>query len=761
MKRKISKIFLVAFGSLIIFGSAIGYIIACAGGDYDADFGSSFFAPENASVAKEYQPLFRSMQSFYKIGSISDFKGSFSDINTTEWSAFFKGSVASGDLNFFLYQARIGQIDTAIFFLKNSKYPASTALRSNSLLKTENTTDAKDFLFYLGFAKRCEPYVTYVSEYWDDERADDPTKQISSIDKLIAGGSKAMEKSTNGFIKERYAFQVMRLQFMKGDYDACINSYEANKALFNQKTTMQYRAMGYLAGAHYRQQNYATANYLYSQIYDRCIPMRIQAYQSFHPIEEADWNECLAMAKNNREREVLWQMLGIYVDPLRAMEAIYSINPKSDLLDLLLVRAINIEEVDFIPETYYSSDSVETQFDRFKFNTDKVSKPLVAFISQVADKNNTLTPALWNLSAAYLQIAAGNHDRAGKYLKVAEKKSSDSLVKDQSRLLRLISMVETSAVGNAKNEESLIHELSWLTDAKTHESLRKETAISWCFYRLSEKYAATGDFIRAQCLNERSNKSYYLSNDNCEAMKAFMSRKSSSNFDKYILHRYPYNRDNITEFQAIQLVLHHDLSGALAMLNTQKGLDGNGFYADPFIIHINDCHDCDQAAETIEPYDVRSFIEKMLEYEQKAIVEPAKAADYYFLMANGYYNITYFGNSRSFYSSPLYDRYDVYFYWRESIKPDAIFDCSKSKEYYVKAFNTSKNKEFKAKCAFMAAKCEQNDFFVQRDNSSDIDFSAGKYFKLLKEHYSTTKYYKEVLKECGYFRTYIYGTKRS
>jgi hypothetical protein len=80
--------------------------------------------------------------------------------------------------------------------------------------------------------------------------------------------------------------------------------------------------------------------------------------------------------------------------------------------------------------------------------------------------------------------------------------------------------------------------------------------------------------------------------------------------------------------------------------------------------------------------------------------------------------------------------------------------------YYVKAMNLSGSKEFKAKCAFMAAKCEQNAFFVQQEQSSDIDFRAGNYFKMLKENFSTTKYYKEVIKECGYFRTYVKGVSQ-
>ena len=34
------------------------------------------------------------------------------------------------------------------------------------------------------------------------------------------------------------------------------------------------------------------------------------------------------------------------------------------------------------------------------------------------------------------------------------------------------------------------------------------------------------------------------------------------------------------------------------------------------------------------------------------------------------------------------------------------------------------------------------------------------YFKTLQEQFSGTKYYQEILKECGYFKTYVTSTKK-
>ena len=55
----------------------------------------------------------------------------------------------------------------------------------------------------------------------------------------------------------------------------------------------------------------------------------------------------------------------------------------------------------------------------------------------------------------------------------------------------------------------------------------------------------------------------------------------------------------------------------------------------------------------------------------------------------------------------------------------------------------------------MLAKCEQNEFFRTKPENYPGDFKAGKYFRLLQKDYSETNYYKEIINECGYFRTFL------
>jgi len=80
----------------------------------------------------------------------------------------------------------------------------------------------------------------------------------------------------------------------------------------------------------------------------------------------------------------------------------------------------------------------------------------------------------------------------------------------------------------------------------------------------------------------------------------------------------------------------------------------------------------------------------------------------------------------------------------------------------------SDDKELKAKCCFMAAKCEQNEFYndlgaklIKIDNDNFWKSYAQeklKYrtnFEILYNVYSDTEFYEEAIKECMYFNNFV------
>lgn len=759
MKNRILKKFLALYisASLLIIS---GIVFACAGGDDFADFYDSFFAPETSS-SEISQPYFRSVRTFYGGGYFQDAIHEMDSTNLKEWKSFFNDQVSVKDLAYFIYTSRIGEIDTSIFYLKNPAYPIKKRLSKNSLFTFQNKELVKEFLYYLGFAKRCEPYGTFSTAgiWWNEEEdLTDPRKNRAAMFKLIDGGKKSIISTKSTFIKERYYFQVTRLLFQMQSYEACISFYKQNAQFFVSKNSAGYRAMGYVAASQYQLKNYSAANYLYSILFDQCDAMRNICYLSFHPQEEYDWNGALALAQNIHEKEVLWQMLGIYADPLRAMHEIYKLNPKSEQLDLLLVRAVNINEEDFIPSYYYSQRTDSS----YSLKKQKVDEGLLLFIEELATAGNTNKPYLWHLSAGYLWQASGDYKKSDKHLTTAEELcKNDVLVMEQIRALRLMNTIEKYTEKSLKSEEQLAIELNWIMKGKHDPALRSENISNWAKSRLSQKYRIWGDSIKAQCLDAGQIRNFYDKKVNIDGVIALMRKPNKTAFEKCILGIHPHSEEDLITYKAILLIYQYKFAEAVEMIESYPNAGNGVLSADPFLIHINDCHDCDFELEQTEVYTQYTFTKKLIELEQKAIAEPQNASKYYFMLANGLYNMTYFGNAHHVFNSPVLSLQVGYYSFEGGTESyyDKFFNCNRALEYYQKAMSLSADKEFKAKCTFMSAKCEQNGYFTSAAFSYDNLIRSGVYFKQLRTDYAQTKYYKEIIKECGYFRKYLEKNK--
>lgn len=122
--------------------------------------------------------------------------------------------------------------------------------------------------------------------------------------------------------------------------------------------------------------------------------------------------------------------------------------------------------------------------------------------------------------------------------------------------------------------------------------------------------------------------------------------------------------------------------------------------------------------------------------------------------------MTYYGNARLVSSTVVnwnYSDSNRFSRYNENDKKSGdYYDCKNALTFYLLAKELNPNQEFKAKCTWMAAKCEHN-LWLESEHISDesIDFEAGIYFKQMKEQFANTNYYKDVIGECGYFCQYI------
>jgi hypothetical protein len=747
MKTKLLVRLSVIF-SLVAVVSA-GIAIACGGWD---DFGHAYsdFAPE-PHVDESYTPLlYTSGEMFYQIGYNTDHNTRFNNDILSDWKKYLNSGLTDEFLSFFLLDEKsdevIDQLYDALFANNKNQAYAEWSQKVNF-----SKAEIKNFVEFLYFAKQVEKSTV---NYFDPWNYDNASKTIPADPFVIKILKSRYQEKTDAFLKNRYWFQVMKACFYSENRQDAITFFEQTQQMV-PKNALYYRALAYVAGIERKSGNVAKANYLYSIVFENFPRMRTEAVYSFRPQTENDWNKSLAYAKNSDEKVALWAMLGYYADEGRAISQIYDLNPQSPHLDYLLTRLINKAE----QEIYYlEMGNISDYKSAVKA---KIDRQKLLLVSSVANQGNTARPYLWEMAAGYLMILDNQFESARSFFNRAEGHLPEGQqYSDQLRLLRLVNMLsETSEINNTA-EDKLAPELEWLyfkLPLSADSKFRFGKSISWSKKLLSNLYKEGNNKVMAQLFSPSGE--FYFDNFNVEAMKSFLERNNKTAIEKLAAGIYPIIIDDIYEFQAVIATFENRLDDAFNYIQKAGERKDKLLLANPFNGFIKDCHDCEHAAPQKTRYSKFRTIEIMKMMQAKI----AKGEDLFnncLLMANAFYNISYFGNARLFYQGNIIGKGETT-YWDIADRYDKrINSMANAKFYYQKALQAAKTDEQKAKCCYMLAKCQRNDYYtgayVSKTNPG-ADFLAWDGFTRIKNQYSHTLYYKEVIAECEYFAKYIQG----
>jgi hypothetical protein len=197
-------------------------------------------------------------------------------------------------------------------------------------------------------------------------------------------------------------------------------------------------------------------------------------------------------------------------------------------------------------------------------------------------------------------------------------------------------------------------------------------------------------------------------------------------------------------------------------------------YPDPFYDGIHD-YSGSFLKKKVKGYSKLDFAINMAKLQQQIKTHPQNGSKYYYEMANGLYNTSYYGIAW-FYTAYIWADEDKYKINRFYYDKDYLRE-SKAEMCFLKARQLSKDPEFKARCTFMAAKCRQKKALIPESVESEyshykLGFEykgiAGRYdkivrnnpyFKDLKNHYSKTSFYKTAVNECSYLKDFL-GLRR-
>jgi hypothetical protein len=390
---------------------------------------------------------------------------------------------------------------------------------------------------------------------------------------------------------------------------------------------------------------------------------------------------------------------------------------------------------------------------------DSSNKAIQALISRIADAGNTSKPWAWQLAAGYLNMLDKHYTIAATYYtKAAATVPKERLPLSQLRMLKLLNTIAAARTIDGQLEERLLPDMEWLDSCQADQSFRNADAFAWVRKVMASKYQLTGEKVKAECLFSRP--AFYTDNHNVEALKTFLNKPAKTGYEDFIASLSVIKVNHIFEYQAIRLAMNDHIDEAITAMKQASAESKVVLPGNPFNARINDCHDCDHEAAQKIKYSKLSLLEKLKELKDKI----AAGQDVYtnaILMANALYNMTWYGNARAFYESQIIG--EGGFWSIDSSFQTPLANMTTALKYYNLALGAASTDEQKAKCQYLLAKCQRNEWYNHNINLRDSwvttkenqpDFIAWDGFKALKQ-YSNTKYYSEVLKECGYFSTYI------
>ncbi len=752
------KKYILSFNKYLLVSIIAAVILACSGGDDPDENAFSVFTPEIIQQPLEI-PFFVSNKMYYPI-DYDELQGtSLTELNTQDWQNYFGNKIQKEEIEWLVYQTTPKEL-TALKEQINNKFfdkkqPHFSTIKKLAAKKNKGIID------YLIIAKRAETLLNPNENGWEPVNYN-----LTALDSLQQVCKNRFSIEKNFFLKDRYGFQVSRALSIS-DHAGNLSFLEKEYFPVKENSSLYYRTLGSKARSLYLLKKYAEANHIYAKIFDEFPPLKIVAHQSFHPQEEEDWKQTLALC-NTSEKIAAWQLAGIYNDPLQAMKAIYAIDPKSEKLKLLMVRAVNQTEkyllnnplsdyyFFYAPYKYVYSYNSESEREQEKSYLDYASSTQ-QFFRKVLRENKMADRALWQLALAHISLLQEDVASADNIISQITDVKNDSLLLGQLEITKGILAVQKLNKIDTRAENEIFDHIKKIRQF-TDPALRNANAIRYITSRMSGIYQNQKDFAKQE-LTYPTGRLYLVNSERTKGILSFLERKHVNEFEDFISSNYVLKENELQRLLIVNYLYEYKFNEAAAIYNVYKEDPQNVFSSNPFNIRIVDCHECDDNSNTKNTYNTFTLLNKLIELKNNGenAKDKEEKAKSYFLLANGLYNITWYGNLRYMRSEDKVD-YDysfvVYSELSGFLKKTSFFDCSESLKYYQLAANLTSNKEFKAKCTWMMAKCEHNNWLNAEHPEYKGDFKAGKYFAQFKQM-NNTRYYNEVLNECGYFKTYI------
>jgi hypothetical protein len=737
-------------------------------------YGYTFLYPEIVNKNAAYAPFFIKWDDYYdKVFFSADPQRR---ENIEEWIGRYCSQPNPEHVEYVVYKASFSELGvlraSAADPQKRTLLPIN--MEGNSFAEMIAINSCVEVVDYLLFTRKCEPYVIATGDRWKLPRID-----TSAMQELIQEGIGRFNDTRSHFVKLRYAYQIIRLAHYARKWQQTVDLYNKLIPKIDRKkpSIVFFWTLGHLAGALQKLGKYPEAAYRYSLIFRYCGSKRAQAYRSFVIRNDADWKATLRLCQSDAEKSTLHVIRagGTHTYAVEDMQTVYNLDPTNPQLDLLLASDIQELEKIYLRTKVTDIKHGEAIGAIQRENGSKHLLDLMNFVRQVIRDNQTPNIKLWRCMIGYLELLAGDEYAAEKSFKRAESlfKSGDDYDEQLAKQLEIWRLL------------AVIIRINPATPFPDDEAFRiqsfavfKENPYFKPFLQdwLSAAYAANQHPGKA--LLAAYEPSALGFNPNLDVLDDLLKEAAKSN--PIFLEKAMMMDTNPARIEARLLEIKGtyllSIGQPEAALATFRNIIPSELAQLPKFSPFRE-----MTGERIHRpvtdtllLNRKEIVEQLIEFEFRAKAAAAEkapiAAWYYYLIGLGYYNMSYFGYEwkaldfyRSGYNWLRLAQGPVFPYTGSPAGNRENTDLSVALSFFEKSLSEARNPELAARAAFMAARCQQKQWFCNpecryKPGSKLIPIlpaESMQYYELMRKHFWGTEFYGQMVKECKWFAAYM------
>lgn len=779
----------------------------CADSDDPHDYFTSFFSKKVASEPV-YEPFYyTALLDFYDEDHYWRREDSLAFVNNSvarEWAAYGKADSVKDAVQL-VYKTKPAELQSLAESIRSGR-PIPAALAKNALAKNLVRDKKTEAVNYLVFATKTE--MVSSSTDWEANLHDS-----LQIDKFINEAGAAFANARDPFIKTKYAFQRCKLAFYNKRYADCMRWYDDTFTEWSTAAVAQL-ALSYKAGSLFRTGKRAEAAYTYSKAFLLSDQNKKSNYLGFlwasNFCNQALLPSYTALCKNTKEKAAMTALFGLYGTGYRldVLQTLHQLDPTSAFLPLLATREINKLEEQYLTPLLDKEKGGKSLYGSWRWNEDDSMKANVddraqvvktaQFFETLLNEKSLPHRGLYGAGAAYLHFVNKDYEAAKTALAKASTLATDEKTREQLQLINLLIAANEGRTISKDREAQLLPSLKWLVQKAKTDGDYQIFCRNFFSQILAQKYEQQGAVARAALAYGLSDMSF-LYDGKREAYSyglaigfAREEMNTAGLLDLYTVMTTPatetetflvqnasIKRDDVIDVIGTSHLRDRNYSKAIEWLSkahklqplvesqyndqTDKEITVN---VDPFHDYLNDWQRL--AKSVAVPYTKRSLAKKLLEMETR--IRSGAATDkarLYYQYASALYNMSYYGNS---WNAVAY--YRTGGDWNQGTYPmpwqKEYYGVYAAKSFYQKAYEAATDKEFKAACLFMVAKCAQRQLprpayeynrtyeaYEKADSLFLQKFKNNQLFERFKSEFGTTRFYQYAYNRCSYLRDYV------